>query len=169
MDEGTLQCDAKMISHRAQNLYSTFMEIAKVPLVKLKEECRKMFAIPKNVLLEADQYKAKHYTEEDLLQMKLEIAKLEDDLIKEQILLSKRGYLKEVIEGSVTPMYDKVNNILLTACEKVSQHRKKCDGDKKQLSENLPLDETICTVNYKLKGYALLNGSPRNFEIDLAN
>ncbi|VEN44915.1 unnamed protein product [Callosobruchus maculatus] len=167
MDEG-IPYDAEMISLWAQNLYITFMDIAKVPLLKLQEESRKMFSIPRNVLLEADQYKVKHYTDTDLLQLKLDVEKLEDDLIKEQMLLSRRGCLKKMIEDSITPMYDKVNDILSTACEKVSQYSRKCDVDKKQLSDNLLVDET-CSINYKVKGYALSNGSPGNLKIDLAN
>nr|CAI5819978.1 unnamed protein product [Callosobruchus analis] len=81
-DEKTLEYDANMGRQQALNLYDGFMEVAKNPLEKLKEESRKIFAIPRNVVLEEDQYRVKNYTEEDLLQLKLDVAKLEDDLIK---------------------------------------------------------------------------------------
>ncbi|CAH1973190.1 unnamed protein product [Acanthoscelides obtectus] len=132
-----------------------------------KAKSRKIFAIPKNVLLEEDQYKVKKCSNEEILQLKIDVIKLEEDLIKEQLLLSKCKRLNEMIKSNVTPMYEKVNDLLSTPHNRVSKKNEISIEHKKELDETSSVDEIQRIVNYKMMGYTLLNGAPKSMITDL--
>ncbi|CAH1973191.1 unnamed protein product [Acanthoscelides obtectus] len=85
----------------------------------------------------------------------------------EQLLLSKCKRLNEMIKSNVTPMYEKVNDLLSTPHNRVSKKNEISIEHKKELDETSSVDEIQRIVNYKMMGYTLLNGAPKSMITDL--
>lgn len=53
----------------------------------LQEEAKKIFAIPKNVILDEDKYNTEQYSDQDIIQLKKEVAELEKELLRVRITI----------------------------------------------------------------------------------
>ncbi|KAJ8934558.1 hypothetical protein NQ314_013276 [Rhamnusium bicolor] len=74
--------DKVLREQKIAEFYAAYMESAKIPLHKFKNEARKIFAIPKNVVLEEDQHKIEHFSDEDIIKLKTEVTELEKELLR---------------------------------------------------------------------------------------
>ncbi|KAJ8982296.1 hypothetical protein NQ317_001156 [Molorchus minor] len=124
----------ELTKQKISGYYNAFMDSAKVPLDRFKEsnnELRKIFEIPNNVVLEDDKYKTGQYTDEDILNLRKEVAELEKELIREQVFLAKCKQEKELIDTVFKPTYDKVNT-LMWSLKNLRKHTE-ADENKKKL------------------------------------
>nr|XP_023029583.1 protein MIS12 homolog [Leptinotarsa decemlineata] len=119
------------LSLRIQDLYDAFRESAKSPLEQFENEVRKIFAIPKNVLLDEDKIRSNAYSDEDVDMLKKEIADLKIEMIQERVFLAKCKQMKEIIDSRISPIYEKVNGLISTA-KVVSKNIDECKEGKPQ-------------------------------------
>ncbi|KAJ8922184.1 hypothetical protein NQ315_004119 [Exocentrus adspersus] len=93
-------------------IYSLYMKNAQAALERAKEEAAKIFAIPNNVVLDEDKYSINQYSDEDVIQLKKEVAELEKEFMRERVFLAKCKQQKDIIETIIKPLHEKVNDII---------------------------------------------------------
>ncbi|CAH1162967.1 unnamed protein product [Phaedon cochleariae] len=114
-EETNTPYDKESLDTIIQELYEAYLNSARNPIESFEAEARNIFAIPKNVILEEDKLRRTNYSDEDINKLKCEVAKLENDLIQEKVYLAKCMQVKEYIEKTIKPIYEKVNMHLSVA------------------------------------------------------
>ncbi|XP_018563477.1 protein MIS12 homolog [Anoplophora glabripennis] len=99
-------------SQKIEQIYTIYVETARVSLQKFKEETKKIFAIPKNVILDEDKHNTDQYSEQDITQLEKEVIDLQNELLTEKVFLERCKRQKEIINTSVKPLYEKVNGVI---------------------------------------------------------
>ncbi|KAG5872415.1 hypothetical protein JTB14_013660 [Gonioctena quinquepunctata] len=137
-NEMTKEMGAKDLSiEKFQKLYDAYLESIKNPLENFEKEARKIFEIPKNVLLDMDTLRHTEYSDEDIARLEKEIADLKRQRMQEKLFLAKCKQIKEMIDTSITPIYNKING-LLTSTKRANKRADEFNEDKqKKLIENI--------------------------------